>query len=176
MIKFMSAVIAFAILLSGAYSRVLAQQFSMPELQACKNLNVMGKATVSIASRRDASHSGEFDVAVDVSCRRGAIDRIGTLSIDAFNLNDTVVRTRIRVDHIDQMTSLGRAVTPTAFLSGTCEVERESIAGCRFLLMLVDNGKDGDIIGFVAIDGTGRRLAYGAGTLTAGDIQVEENE
>jgi hypothetical protein len=175
-------VFAAVMLVSGVCNHVSAQQLSIPQLEACKNLSVQGKAHGSIAGRRDASHSGEFELEVGVTCRQGDIDRgILTLQLDAFRLNDTVVTSRISVDHLDQMTSVGKAVTPTAFLSGTCRVERESesIAGCRFWLMLVDNGRDsgaGDIISFVVIDGAGRRLAYGTGTLTTGEIRIEENE
>jgi hypothetical protein len=46
--------------------------------------------------------------------------------------------------------------------------------------MLVDNGSNmteaPDIIGFLVIDGTGKRIAYGTGTLKAGEIQIVENE
>ena len=177
----LTIVFTVMILLSSVYSYIDAQQLPIPQLQTCKNQYVGGKATGFIASRKDESHTGEFGIAVDVRCRQGQIERgIGTLSIDAFNLNDTQVRHRISVDHLDQLTSVGKAATPTVFLSGTCTVDREDVPGCRFWLMLVDNGSNmteaPDIIGFLVIDGTGKRIAYGTGTLKAGEIQIVENE
>ena len=115
----LTIVFTVMILLSSVYSYIDAQQLPIPQLQTCKNQYVGGKATGFIASRKDESHTGEFDIAVDVRCRQGQIERgIGTLSIDAFNLNDTQVRHRISVDHLDQLTSVGKAERPPSFSAG----------------------------------------------------------
>ena len=171
------------ILLFGASSYVYAQQLPIPQLQACNNQLVQGKATGTIASRRgrDPNHTGEFTVTVEVKCRKGKIqDSPYHLEIDAFTLSDTEVKNRIAVDRFDQLTSVGAATTPTIFLNGTCKVMREDVPGCRFWLMLVDNGQNNteapDIIGFLVIDGTGKRITYGTGTVTGGDIRIVEDE
>jgi hypothetical protein len=75
----------------------------------------------------------------------------------------------------EQVTTTGRE-TPTAYLNGRCEAE--GVQGCRFWLMLADNGKPGeethDIVGFLLFDGTGKRVGYGTGPVLpeSGDVNV----
>jgi len=47
---------------------VTAQQVQIPTLQVCNQTAVTGKAVVKIMSRSDTTHSGIFEVAVDLSC------------------------------------------------------------------------------------------------------------
>ncbi|HWP45795.1 MAG TPA: hypothetical protein VNM22_01415 [Candidatus Limnocylindrales bacterium] len=167
-------VLTLMVLLS-TYRSIPAQSLPIPQIQPCKNQLVQGKAIGSIASRKDENHSGEFTVTIEVKCHQGQIQNFPYhLEIDAYTLNDTQVRHRIAVDRFDQLTSLGKAVTPTVFLTGTCTVDQEEIPGCRFWLMLVDNKEESDMISFLIVDGAGKRIAYGTGSLKAGDIGIQE--
>jgi hypothetical protein len=171
------AVLTVITLLLSAYDPLYAQSLPVPQVQPCKDQAVQGKAIGHIPSRKDESHSGEFTVTVEVKCHQGQIQNFPYhLEIDAYTLNDTQVRHRIAVDRFDQLTSLGKAVTPTVFLTGTCTVDQEEIPGCRFWLMLVDNKVESDKISFLIVDGAGKRIAYGTGSLKAGDIEIQENE
>ena len=50
--------------------------------------------------------------------------------------------------------------------------------GCQLWLMLVDNGtsETPDIVSFIVVDGMGKRVAYGTGLVTIGDIRIDDNE
>ena len=44
--------------------------------------------------------------------------------------------------------------------------------------MLVDNGtgETRDVVSFIVVDGMGKRLAYGTGLVTIGDVRIDDKE
>jgi hypothetical protein len=137
---------------------------------------VHGKTGGVWESRRDAEHSGRFVVSFDLDCTEGdPAVRILNLEIGAQELadNDPGIGPVIWGDSIEQLVTIGPAMTPTAFVVGSCKGSGST--GCRFWMMLVDNGdKAPDLIAFVVTDGSGKRLAYGAGPIAEGDLWITE--
>lgn len=157
----------------GLPSAAGAQQVQIPTLQVCNQTSVTGKAVVRIMSRSDASHSGIFEVAVELSCTPPGYPS-GSVTISTISMNDTLAASPITSTGIDQVTSTGK-YSPTAYISGRCKAE--NVKGCHFWMMFADNkpgDKEGtpDIVGFLVFDGTGHRVAYGTGPVLKGDIKV----
>jgi hypothetical protein len=73
-------------------------------------------------------------------------------------------------------------ISPTAYLSGHCRVGSTAgtvpILGCRYWLMIAHNTRDitsastADVIGFLVIDKTGKRVAYGTGLVQSGAVVI----
>ena len=89
-------------------------------------------------------------------------------------MSDSSAGATITATTFEQVTSIGKH-TPTAFINGRCKAAE--INGCRFWLMIADNkglDREGtpDIVSFLVVDGTGRRVAYGTGPVLKGDIKV----
>jgi hypothetical protein len=166
-----------AILLIAATADTSAQQLSIPQIVACKNQYVGGKMMGLMPNRKDADHTGEFQVTVDARCANGILT-VNNLEIHSVKLADTVLKGIVHANEMVQLASLGKAAAPTVFLSGPCKVFDDDIEGCQFWLMLVDNrqSETPDILSFVVVDGTGKRLAYGTGLVGVGDVGIDENE
>jgi hypothetical protein len=151
-----------------------AQQAQIPSLQVCNKTFAQGVGTVKILSRSDILHSGSFVIRLDVKCEP-AVDGnpTGTLLFAAIDMSDSAVGGNITATTIDQLTSSGKH-TPTAWLTGRCQTA--GVAGCRYWLMIADNG-DGspdtpDIVSFLVFDNLGKRIAYGTGPVVDGDLFV----
>lgn len=79
---------------------------------------------------------------------------------------------------VEALSSTGKS-TPTAYIMGRCEVEsaNEVFRGCHYWITLADNGNEDenetpDVVGFLVLDGNGKRIAYGTGPVVKGDIYV----
>ena len=155
--------------LIGAFATAQAQQAQIPPLEVCNRTTVGGLATVQLDSRKDATHAGTFLLRIDVRCTPPGYPA-GTMSI-VVDMTDSLFKGTVSATQFDQVTSAGTA-SPIAFMSGRCTAEK--VDGCRFWLMVADNAKDkaGDVVGFLVVDGTGKRFAYGAGSVDTGDITV----
>ena len=161
------------VLLAGLFHGALAQQVQVPTLQVCNETTVAGKANVRIMSRSDTTHTGSFDIAVELSCKPSGYPG-GSLSLNRISMSDSSAGATITATTFEQVTSIGKH-TPTAFINGRCKAAE--INGCRFWLMIADNkglDREGtpDIVSFLVVDGTGRRVAYGTGPVLKGDIKV----
>jgi hypothetical protein len=175
----------FAVVLSilgtawAANTGARAQPLPSLPLQVCKDLHVSGKTGGVWESRRDAQHPGRFQLTIDLGCKGGASVDVRNLEIHAQELADTDpgVGRVVAADRVEQVASIGPATTPTVFVTGTCH---GGPTGCRFWLMLVDNGSDlvkaPDLVAFLVTDASGERLAYGAGPIGEGDVWVTGDE
>jgi hypothetical protein len=154
---------------------VYGQQPQIPTLQVCNISGINGSGLVKIKSRSDAQHSGTFAIGIDsnnpVKCAppgypTGSI----VLKID---MSDSIVNGQVTLVSIEQITVTGKH-TPTAYLNGRCKAE--NAPGCRFWLSITDNGKlpeNQDVVGFLIMDGNGKRVAYGTGPLVKDDLVVQ---
>jgi hypothetical protein len=141
---------------------------------------VQGEALVRIVSRSDATHTGTFDVTINLKCAPGGSGYpTGTLTIKV-DMNDSTAQGLITATSIEQVTSTGR-VSPMAYVNGRCKAQTaagQDIPGCRFWLMLADNKRANDpkgtpdVIGFLVFDSSGKRVAYGTGPVLKGDVTV----
>jgi hypothetical protein len=166
--------VLFLIALPAAAASVSAQQPQIPTLQVCNKTGVSGKALVKITSRADGIHSGGFLVEIDLKCENTGYPA-GVLQISNLSMSDSIIQNTIVMSTFEQLTSTGKH-TPTAFVNGRCKAA--NISGCRYWMMLADNKPSGasggtpDIISFLVLDGTGKRVAYGTGPVVDGDIDV----
>lgn len=169
----------FFILAVGTLSSLWAQQPQIPTLQVCNPTKVTGLAMVKIDSRKDTSNDGTFKVAIDsnnpIVCDVKGYPA-GSLKIKDIRLTDSAITGDITVTSIEQVTTTGKH-TPTVYLNGRCKAK--GLKGGRFWMMLVDNKKKSgnvtpDIIGFLVLDKTGKRMAYGTGPVVEGNIIVQD--
>ena len=105
----------------------------------------------------------------------------GSIEITNYAMTDSIAHGTISVTSIEHVSSIGKK-TPTAFISGRCNVP--NARGCQFWMMIADNGKEKppsadqklkrtpDIVSFVVIDARGKHVAYGTGILIQGDITI----
>lgn len=171
---------AFSILVLGGFTFAHAQQLQIPTLQVCNPTKVYGKATVLIKSRSDSNHTGKFTLYIDpkdpVRCDPNTGYPMGSLMIHNISMSDSQVQGTITAVTIEQVTSTGKH-TPTVYLNGRCKTGRAK--GCRFWMTIADNMKPSqrrgtpDVIGFIVLDKSGNRVAYGTGSVVGGDITVE---
>jgi hypothetical protein len=172
--KTRTTVIGIVVLIGLIFGAAQAQQPQIPTLQVCNETGAKGRATVQILSRKDATHSGSFDISVELKCSANPGYPAGTLQITNLSMSDSTVQGALTATAFEQVTSTGR-VTPTLYLNGWCKAEK--IVGCRFWLMIADNKKsdqDGtpDVVSFLVFDGLGKRMAYGTGPVVKGDLTV----
>jgi hypothetical protein len=179
---------AAAFLLFGGCAILAAQVPQIPTLQVCNlaaNMSIKSTPTakVTILSRVDATHTGTFTVTVSMSCDGNGYPT-GSLSISAISMTDSAVQGTITATTFEQLTSTGTA-TPTAYMNGRCLVPTAAgnVTGCHYWIMFADNAKPTvvtpapvqhtpDIISFLVIDKTGKRIAYGTGPVTTGNVDV----
>jgi hypothetical protein len=165
--------LAVGLILLGASAVARAQQPQIPTLQVCNLTKVEGKAAVQIVSRSDAIHSGVFKISIEVKCDpRGLPYPDGGFEL-AVDMSDSLAQGTIVSETIEQLTSTGKH-SPTAYLNGRCKAEQ--VPGCRYWLMLADNGREQEgtpnVVGFLLFNGAGQRVAYGTGPVTDGDVAV----
>jgi hypothetical protein len=165
---------------------VQGQQPQIPTLQVCNltpNMLVASNppATVTILGRKAGAFTGTFTVTVKVTCDANGYPT-GSLSISGISMTDSAVQGTITATTFDQLTSTGRD-TPTAYMTGRCTAQTAAglpqVSGCRYWIMFADNSKPGtpapgtpDIVGFLVFDKAGKRVAYGTGPVTKGNIDV----
>jgi hypothetical protein len=103
---------------------------------------------------------------------------LSNLEIRPADLSDTLLKGEVFSHKLDQLSSLGKAATPTIFVSGPCESTDDHIDGCRFWIMVADNVELDipDIVSFVVVDATGKRLAYGTGLITESGADINDTE
>lgn len=170
---FMALVLASIIMLFVSPPSVCAQMVQIPTLQVCNKTAVLGDAIVEIKGRGDTpTVPGSFKIKIEVVCSpAGPGYPEGELIISIAQLSDSEIHTgKAESTTFYQLTSMGKH-SRTAFLNGPCVVD--GFKDCRFWLMIVDNrADDKDIISFLIIDGTGKRLAHGTGTVVKGDVKV----
>jgi hypothetical protein len=161
----------------AASTEVRGQPLTLPAMQDCRNTHVAGLTGGVWESRRDAQHSGRFQVTMDLGCSGDASEvQVRNLEIHAQELadNDAGIERVISDDGVVRLVSIGPAMTPTAFVSGPCRGGGPN--GCQFWLMLVDNGSDlakaPDLVAFLVSDRSGKRLAYGVGPILQGDLSI----
>ena len=144
-----------------------AQQPQIPTLQVCNDSAAGGFGVVKLGNRADAAHSGSFQFRFKVGCDvPGYPSGIVELRID---MSDSTIQGSVRSTSIEQLTTTGKH-TPTAYLNGRCEAQ--DVKGCRFWMMVVNNGLEQDVVGFLIMDGQGNRVAYGTGQLRTGSVSV----
>lgn len=167
---------ALVVLLSAA-TLASAQTPQIPTLQVCNGTKAGGSGTVTLTKRAAAGiAAGNFTVSVtNTGCDpvNGNGFPSGSISM-RFSLTDSSI-TSLTVTTIEQMTTTGKH-TPTMFLNGRCMAQNNTVP-CHYWLLLSDN-KDpnvagtADVISVLVVDKTGKRLTYGTGPLSSGDIDV----
>jgi hypothetical protein len=164
-----------------------AQVPQIPTLQVCNltpNMSIKSTPTakVTILSRVDnVPHNGTFTVSISMSCDANGFPT-GSLSISALSMSESSVQGTITATTFEQLTSTGMA-TPTAYMNGRCTFPTAAggPAGCHYWILLADNKQSltpvpvqttADIISFLVIDKSGKRVAYGTGPVTSGNIDI----
>jgi hypothetical protein len=161
-----------------------AQQTQIPTLQVCNDpltsplLAVQGHEVFHISSRAAGIFTGNFTVDVKVRCDLDSGYPTGFVTISDVRMTDsTIFGTTfgtISSTTIDQVTIAG-IDTPTAWLSGRCAVQGDSVdgqslSGCRYWMMLANNMKPNanpdaapttDVVSFLVFNNAGARIAYG---------------
>lgn len=138
-----------------------------------------GTGKVFLTARQDAVHAGMFKAAVNVSFDPAVNDYpTGSVTI-LVDLSDSFKGTA-RSTTIEQVNTHGKH-TPTAVITGRCNVTLDENAtaprGCRFWILVSNNRRlndqgTPDVISFIVYDRSGKRVAYGSGPATEGDITV----
>jgi hypothetical protein len=171
--KRIAALVAFLGLALGAPA-AFAQQPQIPTLQVCNSTLAKGEGGVKINSRVDATHTGTFRVRLDLKCDPAGGYPVGTLTIGAISMSDSIAQGHVTATTFEQVTSTGKH-TPTLYVNGRCKAE--GVRGCRYWLMIANNKKANthgtpDVASFLVFDGTGKRVAYGTGPVVEGDLEV----
>jgi len=154
----------------------LAQQPQIPTLQVCNGTTVSGLATVQITERQDISHTGKFDIRINISCDPvgGNGFPSGALTMH-FSLSDSSI-TDFNATTVEQMTTTGKH-TPTTYLNGRCMANANTVP-CHYWLLIANNRPAGaaagtpDIVSVLVVDKQGKRLTYGTGPVGSGDVNV----
>lgn len=160
---------------------------SIPSLHVSSKSKAKGNGVVKIISRTDATHSGQFEVRLDVRFDSLVDDYPGGSLTIISNLNDSANGNFVATS-IELINSYG-SVNPTIYLTGRCMHQAPAgtttagaaaAKGCKYWLMLANNKKESavtgqgtpDVAGFVIIDRNGDRISYGTGALISGDFDV----
>jgi hypothetical protein len=161
----LGALLLFAAALAAPGS-ASAQQPQIPTLQVCNGTVASGGGMVKLAKRAFLPHSGVFQIGLNVKCTEAGYP-VGVVELK-IDMSDSQIQGLVKSILIEQLTSTGRD-TPTAYLNGRCEAD--GVVGCRFWLMVADNGAEQDVVSFLIFDGKGHRVAYGTGQLN-GSVNV----
>jgi len=87
----------------------------------------------------------------------------------------------VTAETVDHMTSYGR-LTPTTVFCGRCNLktgDQKAVSGYQYWVLIANNTKEPsdkhtpDILSFVITEKGGKRIAYGTGVVTEGDLHVE---
>jgi len=177
---------ATVLLLIAGCAMLSAQVPQIPTLQVCNltpNMSIKSTPTAKVTtlSRKDASHSGTFTVTVSVSCDANGYPA-GSLNISGISMTDSSVQGTVTATTFEQLSSTGVA-TPTAYLNGRCTFPSAAgvVSGGPYWILFADNKQlltpapvptTPDIISFLVIDKTGKRIAYGTGPVTSGNVDI----
>ncbi len=166
-----ASVVSLVLLLA---SQVYAQIPQIPAQQPANESLAEGDAVVKIDSR------GDFNIKVSVKFDAAADDYpVGNLRLKV-DMSDSL-KGVFEASHIQHLSTTGKH-TATIWISGRCIVESEgedaNVDGAQFWVMIADNTRDNqgtpDIVSFLIIDKTGKRIAYGTGPVADGDIEVKD--
>jgi hypothetical protein len=154
-----------------------AQQIQIPTLQVCNDTKLSANAFIIIDTRKSPPFTGFFSLRGRLECEptAGIVYPTGTLGLFGISMNDSHIQGDVKFTTFDQVTSGGR-VTPTMWVSGQCEAA--NVRGCHYWLMAVNNvqghqvGKTFDVVSFLILDESGKRVAYGTGNVVDGDLQI----
>ncbi len=176
---------------------LMAQTPQIPTLQVCnltagKVVTSSGSPQVHIASRAKGAFTGTFTVTVNAYCDSNGFPQ-GSVTISKISMSDTdsqvVVGSVISSYRIDQITSTGTD-NPTAYISGLCNNSLQITplivpfsTPCHFWILFAHTGDEAiggtasigpDIVSFLLVDRSGKRIAYGTGPVTpfTGSITV----
>lgn len=153
---------------------------SVSDLNTSTNSKVKGAAAILIQSRKDPNHSGTFNINVSVKFDSAVDDYpTGTIKINV-DLSDSA-KAKVTSTFIEQINSFGKH-NPTTILTGRCKVALQEgtneTLGCKYWIIIADNKSEDqngtpDIVGFVVIDRSGNRIAYGIGPVIKGNFDCE---
>lgn len=172
--KTMKWFIICAIVLVSLTGPVFANEPQIPNIFLNNLTKLEGEAAVFIDARQGLT-SGTFTISIAASCAppdypSGQVE----MKID---MNDSSI-VYFRSTTVEALSSTGK-YTPTAYIMGRCDVEsaNEVYRGCHYWITLADNGNEDenetpDIVGFLVLDGNGKRIAYGTGPVVNGNIYV----
>jgi len=155
-----------------------AQQIQIPTLQVCNDTELTANnAVVIIETRKSPSFTGFFALRGKLECvpTKGVVYPVGTLGIFGINMSDSHIQGDVTFTTFEQVTSGGKD-TPTMWVSGQCKAA--NVRGCHYWLMAVNNvpghpvGKTYDVVSFLILDETGKRVAYGTGNVVDGDLKI----
>jgi hypothetical protein len=157
-------------------------------MQVC-NLNSgtsvqsVGSPQVHIPSRAPGGFTGNVNIRVAAGCDPTTGFPVGAVSLFNISMNDPSPAGfvgSISSVQIDQITSTG-TVNPTAYLAGKCFAQTATAAGvgtipCHFWVLFAHTGGPNDtapslgldIVSFLVVDKTGKRLAYATGPVVIG--------
>ena len=148
----------------------------IPNVHTSNKTAVEAGAEVFIQRRKDAQHAGVFFVRGKLAFDPATDDYpSGSLQIRV-DLSDSAKGVFV-VKTVEQLDTTGKH-TPTAYATGRCNADVDTKAvGCRYWLMLADNKREGeegtpDVISFLVYDRTGKRVAYGTGPVSKGDVTI----
>lgn len=181
---FLVAVLAMGMLPHSAVQPTQIPGTQIPNKSEAKTQKFM----VTITSRSDMTHAGRVAVDLQLNYVPGVTPYpTGHVNLD-IDLTDSLRCTAVSTT-VEQVTSYGRA-TPTMIVSGRCDVrpknqdKAQPPVGCRYWVLLADNEKEPssnqtkrtpDVVSFFVEDFAGKRLAYGTGTITEGNLTIEPN-
>jgi len=184
------AAVLMAVLITGMLPHTAAQPTQIPGTQIPNKSEAKGqKFLVTITSRSDMTHAGKVGVELQLNYVPVTTPYpTGFVNLDV-DLTDSL-RCTVVSTTVEQVTSYGRA-TPTMIVSGRCDVRPKDQdakiqrpIGCRYWVLLADNEKEPasnqtkrtpDVVSFFVEDFAGKRLAYGTGTISEGNLTVEPN-
>lgn len=163
-------------LVGGAVAGVSnANEPQIPNIFLNNDTKVSGRAAVFIDARTVGGFSGTFKISISAGC---ALPDYPAGRVEMYmDMSDSSIF-QLRSTTVEALSSTGKH-SPTAYIMGRCDVRANNTEykGCHYWIALADNGTDDqnktpDIVGFLVLDGYGRRIAYGTGPVVEGDIFV----
>jgi hypothetical protein len=165
------------VFLTLAVGIAIGQQVQIPPLLVGNNTQVKGKATVNLGVQ------GSFMLEIDVRCDqttngfpKGSLNFTVPTTGESLLQGPLTVGERANPVYFNQLTSTGNKA-PTAFLLAMCEgTTTKPVFHGWIWIMIADNKLSGsklpDIVSFLVLDTSGKRVAYGTGPVTSGDLTV----
>ena len=176
-------------LFTAAALPLFAQTPQIPTMQVCNlgsttALQSIGTPLVHIPSRIPGGFTGNVNIRVLAGCDPTTGFPTGAVSLFNISMNDPSPAGfvgSISSAQIDQLTFTG-TVNPTAYMAGKCIAQSASTTGavgtipCHFWVLFAHTGGTNDlapslgpdIVSFLVVDKTGKRLAYATGPIVTG--------
>ncbi len=146
----------------------------IPNLHVSNATAAKGSGIILLPNRKDLTHAGSFRLDIDVHFNPStdAYPVIGNLQLK-IDLVDSIIQGYVIATTIEQISSLGK-YTPTATLSGRCDVKAEKPPlGCRYWLLLALNRPAvPDVVSYVVFDGKGTRVSHATGAVSDGKFEI----